>query len=210
MKRINVLLVEDEVLIREGLRSLLEKEDFIGEVCEVGSAAEYREQIVRKTIDMVLLDIKLPGTKGLELVSDITGRQNHPKVIVVTGLEGVELIINLLKAGVHGIVFKLDGYNEIVRTIKEIIKSGHCFQDKITKIIQTNSHRWDHVPPVVLSYQDNELLRIISSGLTTKEMALQLRMTEATTETYRTRLIRKLGVPNSAALLAYAYRNGIL
>jgi DNA-binding CsgD family transcriptional regulator len=66
------------------------------------------------------------------------------------------------------------------------------------------------VPPVVLSFQENELLKIIASGLTTKEMSVRLRMTEATTETYRTRLIKKLGVPNSAALLAYAYRNGIL
>lgn len=210
MKRINVLLVEDEVLIREGLRSLLEKEDFVLEVYEAGNAPEYREQIACKSVDIVLLDIKLPGTKGLELVSDITRRPNHPKVIVVTGLEGVELIINLLKAGVHGIVFKLDGYTEIVKTITEVLKSGHYFQDKITRIIQTNSHRWDHIPPVVLSYQDNELLKIIANGRTTKEMAMELKMTEATTETYRTRLIRKLGVPNSAALLAYAYRNGIL
>ncbi len=203
-------MVEDEVLIREGLRSLLEKEDFVIGVYEAGNAIEYKEQIAGKTIDVVLLDIKLPGIRGLELVSDITGRPNHPKVIVVTGLEGVELIVNLLKAGVHGIVFKLDGYTEIVKTIREVMKSGHHFQDKITRIIQANSHRWDHIPPVVLSYQDNELLKIIANGSTTKEMALELKMTEATTETYRTRLIRKLGVPNSAALLAYAYRNGIL
>ncbi len=210
MERINILLVEDEVLIRQGMRSLLEKEDFVKEIHEAGDAKEFREKMAHLSVDIVLLDIKLPGTKGLELVAEMTAKDNHPKVIVVTGLEGVELIINLLKSGVHGIVFKLDGYNEIIKTIREVLITGHYFQEKITAIIQNNLHRWDHVPPVLLSFQENELLRIIASGLTTKEMAVKLKMTEATTETYRTRLIKKMGVPNSAALLAYAYRNGIL
>jgi DNA-binding NarL/FixJ family response regulator len=63
---------------------------------------------------------------------------------------------------------------------------------------------------VSLSNQESELIQVISSGLTTKEVAQKMKMSEATTETYRTRLLKKLGVPNTAALLAYAYRNGIL
>jgi len=210
MKRINILLVEDEALIRQGLKSLLEKEDFVREIHEAGDAKEFYSQLSLHTIDIILLDIKLPGIKGYDLVANMGVKENLPKVIVVTGLEGIELIINLLKLGISGIVFKLDGYTEIVKAIREVMNSGHYFQEKISGIIQANAHRWDHVPPVVLSFQENELLRIIATGLTTKEMAVQLKMTEATTETYRTRLIKKLAVPNSAALLAYAYRNGIL
>ena len=210
MKRVSILLVEDEVLIRQGLRSLLEKEDFVREIHEAGNAKEFHAQLGRQPVDIILLDIKLPGTKGQELVTSIGHQENHPKVIVVTGFEGIELIINLLKLGVSGILFKLEGYSEIKKAIHEVMTTGHYFQDKISTIIQANAHRWDHIPPVVLTFQENELLRIIASGLTTKEMAIQLKMTEATTETYRTRLIKKLGVPNSAALLAYAFRNGIL
>ena len=210
MKRINILLVEDEALIRQGLRSLLEKEDFVREIHEAGNAKEFYSQMSLHVIDIILLDIKLPGIKGYELVANMGVKENNPKVIVVTGLEGIELIVNLLKLGISGIIFKLDGYTEIVKAIREVMNSGHYFHDKISGIIQANAHRWDHIPPVALSFQENELLRIIASGLTTKEMAIQLKMTEATTETYRTRLIKKLGVPNSAALLAYAYRNGIL
>ncbi len=210
MNRVNILLVDDEALIRQGVRALLEKELFVKDIFEASNAAEFDAQTSRRSVDLILLDIKLPGIKGQELLAGMKRVNDKPKVIALTGLEGVELIINLLKYGVNGIVFKLDGYAEIVKSIRAVIEEGHYFNGKITNIIQNNAHRWDHIPPVVLSFQENELLRIIASGLTTKEIAIRLKMTEATTETYRTRLIKKLGVPNSAALLAYAFRNGIL
>lgn len=210
MSKVNILMVEDEVLIRQGLRALLSKEDFVRDILEAGSAKEAMDVLGARTIDVVLLDIKLPGKKGYELLPELLRHYQSPKVIAVTGLEGVELIINLLKLGVNSVVFKLDGYNEIIKAIRGVIETGYYFQDKITKIIQTNAHRWDHVPPVTLNFQEQEVLQIIARGVTTKEMAAQLKMTEATTETYRTRLIKKLGVSNSAALLAYAFRNGIL
>jgi len=210
MKRINILLVDDEVLIRQGIKSLLEKEVFIKEIYEAGDAIGFRHQINTHTIDLILLDIKLPNIRGHELVSELSVRENPPKVIIVTGLEGVEIVMNLLKLGVNGVVFKLNGYSEIVNAIQEVMETGYFFQERVAEIIQANAHRWDHIPPVALSFHENELLKIIASGLTTKQIAVELKMTEATTETYRTRLIKKIGVPNSAALLAYAYRNGIL
>lgn len=210
MKRISILLVDDEELFRQGLRSLLEKESFIKEIYEAGNADEFDKQISLHSVDIILLDIKLPGIKGHELLSKLNTWQEHPKVIAVTGLEGVELIINLLKSGINGVVFKLDGYSEIVKTIQEVMKTGNYFQEKTLRIIQVNSHRWDKIPTVSLTFHENELLKAIASGLTTKAIAAELKMTEATTETYRIRLIKKLGVPNTAALMAYAYTNGIL
>src|SRR5260221_12585484 len=210
MNRINILLVDDEGLFREGLRSLLEKENFVKEIYEAGNAHDFEQQLLIHSVYIILLDIKLPGMRGLELLSNLNARLAHPKVIAVTGLEGVELIINLLKSGINGIVFKLDGYSEIVKTIQEVMRTGNYFQEKTLRIIQVNSHRWDKTPTVSLSFHENELLRAIASGLTTKAIAAQLKMTEATTETYRIRLIKKLGVPNTAALMEYAYTNGIL
>ncbi len=209
-KKINILLVDDEVLIRQGLRSLLEKEDFVGNIYEAGNAGEVYPLLNAHALDIILLDMRLPGVKGHELLGSITHRPLAPKVIAVTGMEGVELVINLLKGGVSGIVFKLDGYTEISKAIREVMHAGHYFQDKIIRIIEHNAYRWDHVPPVSLSYQENEFILTIASGLTTKEMSMKLKMSESTTETYRTRLLKKLGVPNTAALLAYAHRNGIL
>jgi DNA-binding NarL/FixJ family response regulator len=210
MEKLKILIVDDENLLRQGVRSLLENEKFVDTIYEAGDAKAFYQQLAENAIDIILLDIKLTSINGQELIIELNKRPNRPKIIVVTGLEGVELIISLLKLGVNGIVFKLDGYSEIVKTIEEIHRSGNYFQEKTLRIIQNNAHRWDKVPTVLLSFLENELLRALARGLTTKAIAGELRMTEATTETYRIRLIKKVGAPNTAALLAYAYRNGIL
>ena len=209
MTKLNFLLVEDETLIREGLRSLLEKESFVKEIYEASNTKEFFREI-QKQIDFVLMDFRLPDTNGLDLLSILKKEAIQPKVIMLTGLEGAELLMNLLKSGVHGIVYKLDGYSEIIKTIKGVLATGSYFPEKILSIIQANAHRWDKVPPVVLSLPERDMLKAIASGLTTKEIASLLKMSDSTAETYRIRLIKKVGVQNTAGLLAYAYRNGIL
>lgn len=207
--KLNFLLVEDEALIREGLRSLLEKENFVKEIYDASNAKEFKEQI-KKDIDIVLMDFRLIDTNGLDLLALLKKEVNEPKVIMLTGLEGTELLMNLLKAGVSGIVYKLDGYKEILATINGVLTTGSYFSPKVFSIIQTNAHRWDNMPPVVLTLPERDLLKAIASGLTTKEIASVLKMSESTAETYRMRLIKKMGVLNTAGLIAYAYRNGIL
>jgi DNA-binding NarL/FixJ family response regulator len=209
-KNINILLVDDEALLREGLRSLLKEESFVKNIFEAANAAEFNVILETKDIDIILLDVRLQNTNGLELLRSMPKRNTQTKVIAVTGLEGVELMVNLLKAGVQGVVFKLDGYSEILKAIKAVMGVDNYFSERIMKIIQSNAHRWDDVPPVLLNSVEREMLRGIASGMTTKAIAGSMKMSEATTETYRVRLIKKVNVSNTAALLAYAYRNGIL
>lgn len=210
MSKTNILIVDDEALIREGLRSLLEKEPFIGRIFEAGDREEFHAHLSSHRIDIILLDIRLRNTTGVELLESIRKLEQRPKIIAVTGMEGVELIINLLKGGVDGIVYKLDGYDEIRKTIKSTLSSGNYFPDKILKVIQSNAKEWDTIPTVRLTAQEIDMLKSLARGSITKEIANELNVAEATAETYRIRLIRKVGVPNTAALLAYAYRNGIL
>lgn len=209
MQKINLLIVEDETIFREGLRALLERESFVKTIYEAHDKPSFEAHLL-KSIDIVILDYRLVSTNGLELLAMLKRLQRSPKVIILTGLEGSELVMNLLQAGVHGIVYKPDGFKEVVKTIRNTMTSGSYFSERILDVIKVNAHRWDTVPPVVLSYNEQELLKAIANGLTTKEIAPVLKMTESTAETYRIRLIRKVGVHNTAALMAYAFRNGIL
>ena len=208
-KKINFLLVEDEALIRDGLRSLLKNEVFTGKIYEASNEPEFID-CLENPIDVVLMDFRLIDTNGLKLVEILRARSHRAKVIMLTGLEGTELLLNLLKVGVSGIVYKLDGYKEILTTVKGVLDEGTYYSPKIINVIQTNAHRWDHIPPVTLTASENRLLLEIASGLTTKEIAGKLKMTESTAETYRIRLIKKMGALNTAGLIAYAYRNGML
>lgn len=208
-KKINFLIVEDEALIRDGLRSLLKNEPFAGKIYEASNEPEFIDHL-DKPIDIVLMDFRLADTNGLKLIDILRVRHSRSKVIVLTGLEGTELLLNLLKVGVSGIVYKLDGYKEILTTIKGVLEEGTYYSPKIMNVIQTHAHRWDHIPPVILTESERRLLTEIASGLTTKEIAGKLKMTESTAETYRIRLIKKMGALNTAGLIAYAYRNGML
>lgn len=205
-----MLLVDDEVLVRQGLRSLLEKESFVQNVYEAGDADACYEALSTYHIDIVLLDIRLRSASGVEILGRIQERDPRPKVVAVTGLEGVELIVELLKSGVDGIAYKLDGYEEIKKTIKGALDSVSYFPPKILKVIQANAKRWDSIGSVRFTSRELDILKALARGAITKEIAHELKMSEATAETYRLRLIKKVGAPNTAALLAYAYRNGIL
>ena len=209
MKKLSFLIVDDEKLVREGLRALLEKEDFVKEIYEASNATEFIDQLEHR-IDIVLMDFRLKESNGLDLIMHLKAERADSKIIAITGLDGTELVLNLLKAGVHGIVYKLAGYSEIVKTLKEVSLNGSYFSDEIMEVIRENAHRWDVVPPVVLNMPEHDLLMAIASGLTTKQIADRLKMSPSTAETYRIRLIKKVGVSNTAGLLAYAYRNGIL
>lgn len=210
MDKTNILIVDDEALIREGLRSLLEKERFVGKIFEACDAEQFHNHIAHETIGIILLDIRLRNTTGVELLESMRVMASRPHVIAVTGMEGIELIIHLLKGGVDGIVYKLDGYVEIRKTIKSILASGNYFPDKVLKVIQSNAKEWENIPTVMLTAQELNMLKAIARGSITKEIAAELKMAQTTAETYRLRLLRKVGVSNTAALLAYAYRNGIL
>jgi DNA-binding NarL/FixJ family response regulator len=209
--KINLLIVDDEALLRQGLRAMLEKELFVQEIYEADDETSFTAQLTSHHIDIILLDIRLRKVTGLELLRLLHERpEPQPKVIAVTGLDGIELIINLLKSGIHGIVYKLDGYDEIIKSVKAVMNSDSYFPERILKIIQSNYKQWDTTPAVTLSFQEKELLKAIATGATTKEIAVNLKMAEGTAETYRVRLMKKVGVSNTAALLAFAYRNGIL
>lgn len=209
-EKFNIMVVDDEVLLREGLRAMLEREPFTGYVYEAENLDDFLLNLKKFHIDFVLLDIRLKSTSGFELLRALSTLPYKPHIIGLTGLDGTEVVIHLLKAGVQSVVYKLDGYSEIVNAIKNVQTRGTYFSQGILRIIESNAGRWDEIPTVTLTESEMNMLRAIARGETTKEIAIEYKMSPATAETYRIRLLRKVGVPNTAALLAYAYRNGIL
>ena len=210
MEKLNILIVDDEALVREGLRALLEKEDFVKQVFEAGKKEEFFSALTSQSFDLVLLDFRITGTTGLDLFQAIKEKKPTSKVIMLTGFEGEALIVNMLKSGVNSILYKLDGYREVLRAVKAVMDTGTYFPEKILKVIRQHANHLSDVAPVQLNFHEKELLKAIAGGYTTKQIASILKMPEATTETYRIRLIKKMHVANTAGLLAYAYRNGIL
>lgn len=210
MNNLTLLLAEDEALVRQGIRAMLEKEGIASKIYEAATGQEALVILQQNPVDIVLLDIRMPGKSGIETLKEIKKIFPKTPIIVVTGLEGTELILNLLKAGVHGFVQKMNGFDEILKALTAIADGGRYFSEEVMGVIRNYSDHWDTPPPVQFKDRDLKLLKVIAEGLTSKEIADKFHMSVRTAETNRQRLLEKTRSLNTAGLIAYAYRNGII
>lgn len=142
MKHPTVLLAEDEALVRQGVKAMLEKESVTSKIYEAANGAEALDILQQYSIDVVLLDIKMPGKGGMETLKEIKKSFPGTHVIIVTGIEGTELILNVLKEGVHGFVQKLNGFEEVLKAITVVTEGGRYFPETVLQVIYNHSNHW--------------------------------------------------------------------
>jgi two-component system response regulator DegU len=210
MNKFRLLLADDDKLVRQGTASLLEKNGITSVIYEAGNGHEAIQLLQQHTVDGVLLDIRMPGKTGIEVLREI--KKSFPKtfVIAVTGFDGTELILNLLQEGVHGFVQKTNGVEEVLKALNIVATGGRYFSEVVMQAIHAHADQWEIVPPVNFRAQELKLLKAIAEGLTTKEIADRYCLSIRTAETNRQRLLRRTQSLNTAGLIAYAYRNGII
>jgi DNA-binding NarL/FixJ family response regulator len=210
MEKINILMVEDHDMVREGTCGLLRGESFIDSVYEAWDEDTFCDALARYRIDIILLDIKLKRTTGFELLRQLKRDGRKPGVIAVTGLAGDGVTCNLLKLDVDSILHKCDRYNELVTAIKTVMQGDTYYTKEVMEVIEFYNDSLADVPPVVLLYKEREFLQALADGKTTSEIAPLFKMTPGSVEQFKYGLMKKIGVPNTSALLAYAFRNGIV
>lgn len=210
-KPTSVFLVEDHNLVRQALRRLLE----LGGVEVVGEAATGEEAIVeikRLRPAIAIIDLSLPGRSGFEVTRE-TVADGHTRVLILSMFADEEHLRRALEAGASGYVLKDTTADDLVRAVSCVDSGEAFFSPKVAAFIAA-SHR--HQPQAVsggaakLSPREREILRLIASGKTGKEIALTLEIAPGTVETHRRRLMAKLGLGKVAELTLYAVRHGII
>ncbi|AYB30879.1 response regulator transcription factor [Chryseolinea soli] len=208
--KLTFLLAEDDRMVREGFKALLEREPMVASVVEAGSGDEVLAILAVQSIDIILLDAKMPGVPSMNVVKQVVSEYTDTKIIVVSGLSGTALQFNLLRAGIHGFVQKLNGFDEVRKAIDAVIHSNQYFPPAILKLLQENFREFNSPPPIQLTDKEFRLLRAIVDGLPTKRIAEKLNIAMSTCETNRSRLLKKTGTQNTAELIAFAYNNGLI
>jgi len=209
-KKLTFLLAEDDLMVREGFKALLEQEPAVASIVEAGNGDEVLAVLAVQPIDIILLDAKMPGLPSMSVVKQVVREYPGTKIIVVSGLSGTALQFNLLRAGIHGFVQKLNGFDEVRKAIEAVIQSNQYFPPAILKLLQENFREFNSPPPIQLTDKEFKLLRAIVDGLPTKSIAEKLNIAMSTCETNRSRLLRKTGTQNTAELIAFAYDNGLI
>lgn len=211
-RRPTIVVVEDEGAIRGVLASMLKNTLGFEVVGETGDGEDAVRLILERKPELVLLDARLPSLSGAEVLRRV--RRGHPgsKVLVFTGAESASVVRELVRAGASGIVEKSADIGDLHRGLEVVGKGGTYFSPKITDVLRRafDEPGGDVPAETVLSPRELEVLKLIASSHTTKEIASALGIRTKTADNHRTKLMRKLNLHDVAALTRYAIRRGLV
>ena len=213
MTKQRIVLVDDHEVVRLGLKSLLERHSQFEIVGEASSAREAIEQVADLEPDVVVMDIRLPGTSGIEACEEIVEKYPNTKVIMLTSYAEDEMLFSAIRAGASGYVLKQIASEELVKAIEAVGRgealldpavTQRVFQEVRRAVKEEEASAFAH-----LSQQEKHVLLLVSEGKTNREIAKNLFLGEGTVRNYVSSILSKLGVNNRAEAAAYAVEHNL-
>jgi len=207
---LRVLLADDHDVVREGFRAVLEREGF-KVVAEAGDGHQAVRLATTERPDIAVLDISMPHLNGLD-----AGRQiiemcgSRPLVVLLTMHAEEHIIVAALRAGIRGYVVKTQGTSELVRALRDVAAGGTYLSPSVCGMVVGTFLNGGESAADPLSAREREVLQLVAEGRTTKEIATLLDVSVKSAESYRTRLMDKLNIHDTATLVRYAIRHGVI
>ena len=211
MSRIRVLVADDQPLMRAGFRAVLEATGSIEVVAEAGDGEEAIRAADAHRPDVVLMDIRMPGTDGIEA----TRRMPHRRVLVLTTFGLDEYIVEALRAGASGFLTKDAPAAELVAAVRAVAAGDAVLSPAVTRrLLDRVGRRLPHASPAgdglgELTEREREVLQLLASGLSNAEIASALVVAEPTVKTHVSNVLGKLGLRDRVQAVIFAYENGL-
>lgn len=207
-----IVLAEDHVLVREGIKKIIEAFPGLQVVGEVGDGPELMKLLKKLEVDMVILDISMPSLPGIEATREI--KQEYPtvKVLILTMHRKKEYLHNAMDAGVDGYLLKEDAPKELLNAIEKI-RQGMLYVSPLLASDLANlyvkSQRQEEAEPVEpLTPREIEIIKMIAEGKSSKEMAEILFLSFRTIQNHRAKIMKKLNLKKNTDLVKYAIHKG--
>ncbi len=216
-KTIRICLVDDQRLMRDGLRTLLELEDDLKVIGEAEDGLSGVQVVEELRPDVVLMDIRMPGIDGVEATRRIRSRWPEARVVILTTFDDDAYIFEGLRAGALGYLLKDVSGTELAEAVRKVAQGGALIEPSVARKVLAEFSRLSPVEapsptslPEPLSSREQEILAGMARGLTNKEIALRLNLTEGTVKNYVTTILQKLGVQDRTQAALRAREMGIL
>lgn len=211
---IRIVVVDDHIFMRDLISATLNRHGTQYNVlASVGTAAEAIEACQKFTPDLLILDINLPDQSGIDIVPTIKEVSPGTHVLLCTAFANTERLADAFRAGAKGFVEKTNSWDDFLGAVDRVARGEQYFSSQTNGVkplprsaLPERQKRYQGV----LSPREQEVLRLIAEGCTSKEIAAKLFISVATVETHRTNLMSKLGVRNVAGLVLYAFQHGLL
>jgi two-component system response regulator DevR len=208
-----VMIVDDHEVVRIGLKSLLSHYDRFEVIGEAATAKEALDQALRLHPDIILMDIRLPGTSGIEACEQIITADSNIKVIMLTSYAEDEMLFSAIRAGASGYVLKQIGAEDLVKAIESVGKGEALLDPAVTQRVFQEVRRAvkeeEASAFASLSQQERHVLLLVSEGKTNREIAKILFLGEGTVRNYVSSILSKLDVSNRAEAAAYAVQHNL-
>jgi len=202
---IRVAIADDHPIVREGLRRIVSDDSSISVAGEASTAAELFRLLQATAVDVVLLDVSMPGATFIETLQDLRKRHASVKVLVISAHPEDQWAMRSLQAGAAGYLTKDHSPEQLVLAIRRVARGGkyvsETMAERLAGMVDGATTRAPHEQ---LSDREFEVLRALGSGMMVKDVAAQLRLSAKTVSTYRARLLDKLQLTTTAELILYA------
>lgn len=206
---LHILLADDHLIVRQGLKVLLEREGFtvIGEASDGREAVRLAQELCP---DIALLDLTMPLLNGIDAGRAMLQASPKTKIVLLTMHTEDHYVLEALRAGIKGYVLKTKAAEELIQAIQEVSRGKLYLTPGVSEaVVQAYLAKTD-LPPEPLSPREREVLQLIAEGKTTKEVAVVLGISVKTAESHRTRIMEKLDIHQTASLVRYAIRRGLV
>jgi two-component system response regulator NreC len=208
---IKVLVVDDHAVVRSGLKLLLDTQDDIEVVGEAGDAKGAVFEARSSKPDVILLDVVMPGSSGIEVTPQLLHEQPEAKVLILSMQDDPRYVREAFEAGAAGYVLKEAADSEVVAAVREVAGGGRYVNPALgARLVAADTEARKRAEEDPLSEREREVLRLLALGHTNQEIAKMLYISVRTAETHRAHIMQKLSLRSRADLVRYALANGLL
>ena len=209
--KIRVFIADDHAIIRDGLRALLEARDDMEVVGSAGDGRQAVTDVDELRPDVVIMDISMPGRNGIEATALLKASTPSARVIILSMHATTEHVFHALQAGARGYLLKNTAGAELVEAVRAVHAGKRYFSQKIADLLVDDYVREGRSasPIEALTGREREILQLIAEGHTSAEVGRMLSLSPKTVETYRSRLMQKIGVEDIVGLVKFAILHGL-
>lgn len=204
-----VILADDHALVRQGIKSLLEREglQIVAEASDGREAIQHAETLAP---DIVIMDIGMPTLNGMEAARELARCCPKVKPILLTQHDEAQYVSAALKAGVKGYVLKNQLSSDLLHAIQQVLRGHVYLSPGISGAVMAAYHSKSEIPVDPLTARERQVLQLIAEGKSTKDVAALLGVSVKTAESHRSRLMQKLDIHETASLVRYAVKHGLV
>jgi DNA-binding NarL/FixJ family response regulator len=213
-KKLRIFVTEDHLIVRDGLRAIIREQADMEIIGEASDGQEAIEKAPQLKPDIILMDVSMPGTSGVQATQMLSKSIPGAGILALTAHEDLECMRQMLQAGAKGYVLKRAAAAELIQAIRTVAAGGLYLDAGLGAALFQEGSQVPDVTAVSgegsLSLREAEVLRLMAQGYSNKEIGAKLRISIKTVETYKARMMEKLGLRSRSDVVRYAFQHGLL